>query len=159
MKFGCFGHLIKSGSLSGIRPGRGTNRNERLHKDINSHMKHNRYGVELAHALITTTLFAHNEHVRAKIENRCVSPINAFLPQVSDSSEVFGLCGPRNNDERVCDDNRPLHKVDMTNHELHDILSSMDISAFADTTLQELEVSPEDDHAILVQVTTSVDMH
>ena len=44
------------GCLSGILPGRGTNRNERLHKDMNSHMKNNRYGVELAY-YATSTLF------------------------------------------------------------------------------------------------------
>ena len=102
---------IDRGCLSGILPGRESNRNERLHKDINSHMKHNRYGVEL------TTLFAHNEHVRAKIEN-----------------SVWSLWTQK---EFVM-----IISVTQSRHELHDILSSMDISAFADTTLQELEVSP-----------------
>ena len=39
---------IKKGCLSGIGPGRGTNRNESLHKDLNDIMSSSRYGVELA---------------------------------------------------------------------------------------------------------------
>lgn len=62
----CFLVHIDQGCLSGIFPGRGTNRNERLLKDINSHMKNNRYGVELAHAFITTAVFQHNERIRKK---------------------------------------------------------------------------------------------
>lgn len=34
--------------LSGIKPGRGTNRNEALHKYLNMHTKSSKYGVELA---------------------------------------------------------------------------------------------------------------
>ena len=45
---------IDRGCLSGIKPGCGTNRNERLHKDLNSHLTQNRYGVEFAYALITS---------------------------------------------------------------------------------------------------------
>ena len=41
--------------LSGIPPGRGTNHNERPHKDMNFHMKNSRYGVVLAYGLITAT--------------------------------------------------------------------------------------------------------
>ena len=48
-------------------------RNERLHIDINSHMKMNKYGVELTHALITTVLF---ENIRAKCEDRCAAAID-----------------------------------------------------------------------------------
>lgn len=48
---------IRRGRLSGILPGRGTSRNERLHKDINTHMRNSRYGVELAYALLTESFF------------------------------------------------------------------------------------------------------
>lgn len=43
---------MKKGCLSGIKPGRGTNRNEGLHKDLNGIMSSARYGVELAYALV-----------------------------------------------------------------------------------------------------------
>lgn len=52
-------HITK-GCLSGIAPGRGTNRNESLHKDLNNIMSSSRYGVELAYALFTICLFKHN---------------------------------------------------------------------------------------------------
>ena len=64
---------IDRGCLSGILPGRGTNHNERLHKDISAHMKNNRYSVELAYGLITATMFLHNEKIRAKLENRAIN--------------------------------------------------------------------------------------
>jgi hypothetical protein len=83
---------IDRGCLSGILPGRGTNRNERLHIDIISHMQTNRYGVELVHALITTTLFTHNEKIRAKCENRCAVAINGFSTTVNENRVSFGLC-------------------------------------------------------------------
>ena len=41
---------INRGCLSGINPGCGTTKNERLHRELNSHMVHSRYGVELAYA-------------------------------------------------------------------------------------------------------------
>ena len=40
---------IEKGCLSGIHPGRGTNRNEALHKSLNSHMRSSRHGVEMAY--------------------------------------------------------------------------------------------------------------
>ena len=48
---------MKKGCLSGIKPGRGTNRNESLHKDLNNIMSSSRYGVELAYALFTVHVF------------------------------------------------------------------------------------------------------
>ena len=56
---------IDKGCLSGILPGRGTNCNERLHKDLNSPMTNSRYGVELAYALLTAQFFRYNEHISA----------------------------------------------------------------------------------------------
>lgn len=52
---------MQKGCLSGIRPGRGTSRNESLHKNLNSIMSSSRYGVELAYALFTVCFFNHNE--------------------------------------------------------------------------------------------------
>ena len=39
---------MKKGCLSGIQPGRGTNHNENLHKNLNSIVSSSKYGVELA---------------------------------------------------------------------------------------------------------------
>lgn len=44
---------MKKGCLSEIKPGRGTNRNEELHKNLNSIMSSSRYGAELAYGLFT----------------------------------------------------------------------------------------------------------
>ena len=81
---------VDRGCLSGIHPGRGTNRNERLHKDINAHMQNSRYGVELAYALITSALFKHNEKVRATKENRNTAPITAFKSSICEHPQAFG---------------------------------------------------------------------
>ena len=51
---------IEKGCLSGIRPGRGTNYNENLHKNINSIMTSSPYGIELAYALLATCFYQHN---------------------------------------------------------------------------------------------------
>ena len=42
---------VDKGCLSGIEPGRGTNRNERLHRELNAIIHSSRYGVELAYGL------------------------------------------------------------------------------------------------------------
>ena len=57
---------VDRGCLSGIPPGRGTNRNEQLHREINSHMTNTRYGVELSYALLTSLFYKHNENIDAK---------------------------------------------------------------------------------------------
>ena len=46
-EIGCLRVHVNKGCLSGIYPGRGTNRNERLHKELNSLLTNSRYGVEL----------------------------------------------------------------------------------------------------------------
>ena len=48
---------FQTGCLSGIAPGRGTNRNERLHRYLNSHMANCKYGLEFAFALLTSTFY------------------------------------------------------------------------------------------------------
>lgn len=57
---------IEKGCLSGIKPGRGTNKNEALHKSLNSYFKASRYGVELAYMLLTTSFYQHNEKIDAQ---------------------------------------------------------------------------------------------
>ena len=74
-------------------------------------MKSNRYGVELAHALITTSLFQHNEKIRAKLENRCVLPINAFQSVEHETTELFGLCGSQVLHPQPCKE--VINKVNM----------------------------------------------
>ena len=46
---------MKKGCPSGIQPGRGTNCNENLHKNLNSIMSSSKYGVELAYSLLTVS--------------------------------------------------------------------------------------------------------
>ena len=55
---------VRRGCLSNIQPGRGTNRNERLHKHLNNIMNYSKIGVELAYAFLTTTMDGRNEKDR-----------------------------------------------------------------------------------------------
>ena len=84
---------MKKGCLSGIQPGRGTNRNENLHKDLNNIMSSSRYGVELAYALLTVIFFNHNERMAAKSEQRSEYPLEYYFHHhVSPvTHEHFGL--------------------------------------------------------------------
>lgn len=84
---------MKKGCLSGIQPGRGTNRNENLHKDLNNIMSSSKYGVELAYALLTVIFFNHNERMAAKAEQRSEHPVEFYLHQhLSPATrEYFGL--------------------------------------------------------------------
>ena len=66
---------MEKGCLSGIKPGRGTNRNEGLHRTLNKIMGSSRYGVELSYALLTQCFYQHNERIQAKVEGRCEFPI------------------------------------------------------------------------------------
>lgn len=79
---------IEKGCLSGIRPGRGTNRNENLHKSINSIMTSSRYGIELAYALLATCFHQHNiKRGLHKFQNVLVHE----MASQTDSEEKFGL--------------------------------------------------------------------
>ena len=84
---------VDYGCLSGIPPGHGTNRNERLHKDLNRHMSTSRYGVELAYALLTTAFFQHNEALAARREKRSAKPVAAYnmISTYDVEIEKFGL--------------------------------------------------------------------
>ena len=87
----CLMKHIDKGCLSGIQPGRGTNRNEHLHKQLNNILSNSRYGVELAYALLTSTFYLHNEEVAAKQEKRTARPIAACVDTTSSQKECFGL--------------------------------------------------------------------
>ena len=52
---------IRNGCLSYIKKGRGTNRDESLHRSLNSFMKYSKIGTEVAYALLTTTIDNNNE--------------------------------------------------------------------------------------------------
>lgn len=87
------GHM-KKGCLSGIGPGRGTNRNEGLHKNLNSIMSSSRYGVELAYSLFTTCFYKHNERMSSMVEQRSENPVEFYQVLHADTTmtpEKFGL--------------------------------------------------------------------
>ena len=88
----CILKHVDRGCLSNIMPGRGTNRNERLHRDLNQIVSSSRYGVELGYALITCTFHRHNEKIRCNREKRSPKPIIA-VTDTHDSAtlERFGL--------------------------------------------------------------------
>ena len=79
------------GCLSGIRPGRGTNRNENLHKNLNRIMSGCKYGVELAYALLTVIFFDHNEKMAAKSDRRSEYPIEHYCSIHQDPSVTSDL--------------------------------------------------------------------
>ena len=88
---------MERGCLSGIKVGRGTSRNERLHKQLNCVLKGNRYGPEMASALVTLTFFKHNEKILAKSQSRVPNPVEAYgcFKAIEESdNECFGLCSP-----------------------------------------------------------------
>jgi hypothetical protein len=66
---------VRCGCLSGIPPGAGTNRNERLHEHINAYFHRSRIGILLAYALLMVLFQAHNSAVRfrSKITARPIS--------------------------------------------------------------------------------------
>ena len=95
---------VRRGCLSGIQPGRGTTKNERLHRELNSLMSNCRYGVEFSYALLTSALFRHNEDIASKVENRNPRPILTYKlaeKQHSDSTliEPFGLTAKHCNEQ------------------------------------------------------------
>ena len=63
---------IGKGCLSHIKPGRGTNRDESLHKRINSFMKYSKVGVELAYALLMSEFDRHNEDGKRPFDRQSV---------------------------------------------------------------------------------------
>ena len=145
---------VRKGCLSGILPGRGTNRNERLHKDINSYMKSNRYGVELAYGLITESLFKHNENIRGKKENSCALPITAYdSTNIPTCIEKFGL---HTNVEHSAHQSLHLQaKVkmrDLKHCEVQDVLQNMDInlSATDSETLEHDSIDLTEDEALSI---------
>ena len=50
--------------INKLRPGRGTNRDESLHKRINNFMKYSKVGTELAYALLMSVFDRYNEDMK-----------------------------------------------------------------------------------------------
>ena len=91
---------ITSGCLSGIPPGIGTNRNERLHRKIRKWLNRTRIGVCLAVALLSTVFYHHmdkNSHVKEVGRNaKKVTPISQWYQKFitgggKSSEERFGI--------------------------------------------------------------------
>ena len=138
------------GCLSNIHPGRGTNQNERLHKDINSHMKISRYGVELAYALISIALFKHNENIHARKEGRSAAPIIAYKSSINEHTEEFGLC-PKpmmslTSTVTVSSHNSKVEMATLTYKEIWEMLNYIDISSFE---IESLDVTSDEAFTIL----------
>jgi len=80
---------IQKGCLSGIKPGRGTNRNEELHKDLNKIFSSSRYGVE-SFAMFTTCFYRHNEKISARGNKWPEYPVNEYKHHLED--QTVGVC-------------------------------------------------------------------
>lgn len=88
---------IEKGCLSGIKPGRGTNKNEALHKSLNAYFKASRYGVELAYMLLTTSFYQHNEKVDARNGKRKCKLVteHTWLQDNPVPDEYYGITSGR----------------------------------------------------------------
>ena len=64
-------HIAK-GCLSHIAPGRGTNKDESLHKRINNFMRYSKVGMELAYALLISVFDRYNEDVKKPSERKSI---------------------------------------------------------------------------------------
>lgn len=109
-------------------------------KTINTNMRSSRYGVELAYALLTKSVFRQNEILREKKENRPVLPIIAYACIAQATFEKFGLLS-----NTVPSTSSPppfqLQRVkmaDLSHNEVQEALQSMD------TTLPLLEALQHD---------------
>lgn len=98
---------MERGCLSGIKLGRGTNRNEALHKQLNRIVSSSRYGIELAYALLSTIFFKHNEKNYASLEQRRERTVEEYegifnSPQSPNSAEHFGLEWSKSDEAPTC---------------------------------------------------------
>ena len=108
---------IEKGCLSGIRPGRGTNRNENLHKNINSIMTSSRYGIELAYALLATCFYQHNIKRGSQFQNEV---LEVALQPEDQSVEKFGLItvNSRQSQSSPVKHNRETLSIDKSDYNL-----------------------------------------
>ena len=96
-------HIMK-GCLSNIEVGCGTNRNEALHKHMNSFFHQSRISILLAYALMTVLIYSHNS-VQGSKAKQIIKPISTAISEevkgtflssssssiVSNSREHFGI--------------------------------------------------------------------
>ena len=144
---------VDRGCISGIATGRGTNRNERLHRDINTHMTSARYGVELSYALLAKILFSHNERIDSRKEKRTPRPISAYGYYEKQTSQQFGLSTQA---ETAAGDVQPStcpSKIEMRRLTLPEVLDELNKISTQDFDLAESQVSCVDfygEEALLV---------
>ena len=65
---------IKTGCLSGIPPGGGTTKNERIHQHIKNFFRRSKVGIPLAYALLSIICYRHNSETISKFQKH-VKPI------------------------------------------------------------------------------------
>ena len=141
---------ISSGCLSGIPPGAGTNRNERLHEHVNSFFNRSRIGILLAYALLTTIFYSHNNATKLKGKN-VVRPIVAcsLQPTLATTMKPIGIM-PK---ERIHDpEQADQWEMDMSNN-------SEDFSSIVPifhTSLQKLQLKISLKKMKLMQITKSI---
>ena len=126
---------------------------ETIHKDINSHMKISRYGVELAYALIAVALFKHNENIHARKEGRSAAPIIAYKSSINKHTEEFGLCPKpmmsQTSTVTVSSHNSKVEMATLTYKEIWEILNYMDIGSFEIESLEAADVTSDEAFTIL----------
>lgn len=95
---------IRNGCLSYIKKGRGTNRDESLHRSLNSFMKYSKIGTEVAYALLTTTIDNNNEQRETAEDKKRSFTEYATMQQINNNANnndfhtpEFGLTNPRTN--------------------------------------------------------------
>ena len=122
-------HIAK-GCLSSIKPGRGTNKDESLHKKINSFMKYSKIGTELAYGLLMSSFDTINEQ-RKQPDNR--QSIKAYVTEQMNCVAVdciipkFGLTTPP---KTICADiseNESSSDDDITDTQVSEILNKVKI--------------------------------
>ena len=87
---------VQKGCLSDISPGTGTNRNEALHKQLNTYFANrSRIGLPFALSLLTIIFFQHNCYVDEKLTGKRVQNISSWKRQNYTASTVsqmkFGI--------------------------------------------------------------------
>ena len=79
------------GCLSDINVSCGTNRNEVLHKHLNSFFHRSRISVTLAYAILMVLLYSHNCSIQNK-PKRIVMPISALIAKYQKQLCTTGVC-------------------------------------------------------------------
>ena len=144
---------ISAGCLSGIPPGGGTNRNERLHGHINSFFNRSRIGILLAYALLTTIFHSHNSSLKfaGKVVVRPIvaSPLQA-TPTITDIKPIGIMPKERIMRQEV----RQSDHWEMDRSSNVEVYSS--IVALYHTSLQKIQIRRSLQKLKLTQMTKSI---